>query len=673
MSPVRLVGLVLVLFTLVLFSRARHFEFINFDDPLYVTENAHVQPGLTGEGLAWAFGRLHGEGTYWHPITWVSHMVDCQLFGAEAGGHHVVNVLLHAITALLLFQLLRHMTGALWKSAVVAALFAWHPLQVDTVAWVAERKNVLAGLFWVLTMLAYVRYAERSTPARYGIVILCFALGLMSKPVLVTLPCVLLLVDFWPLHRIRSAKQQARGKSAEPGLRVVPLKRALLEKLPLLVLSLVSSLVTIAGHTQLGTMISEEEFPLGDRVANAIVSYGRYLLKAVWPANLSVYYPMPASWEGWQIALSFVVVMSITIAVLALRKRAPYLAVGWLWFVGALVPTIGIIQASTQAMADRFAYLPIIGFFVAIVWGCDDWLRRFGPQRARLAVAAAVVALIGASAVTWHQLGYWQDSRTLFSHALAVTRDNAVAQANLGSALEEAGHREEALTHFREAIRLKPQSPQAYNNLGNVLDDMGRFGEAVAAYREALKLRPGVALVHNNLGFTLARQGQYEEARTNFMRAIELQPQEPHAYYLMGTLDLRMGDPRAAVSAFETALHLNANHVRALTYLARVLAASDDASIRNGTQAVQLAERAAVLTGQERPAILDTLAMAYAEAGRFDEAVKAAQAARGLLNSSNALTHVSEAMNRLALYQAHQPYRESATNVMVDASMPWRR
>jgi hypothetical protein len=278
MSSVRLVGLVLLLLTLVLFSRVRHFEFVNFDDPAYVTENPHVQPGLTLEGLAWAFGRLHGEDTYWHPITWVSHMIDCQLFGPEAAGHHIVNVLLHAITALLLFHLLRRMTGALWRSAIVAALFAWHPLQVDTVAWVTERKNILSGLFWVLTMLAYVRYTERSISAAYAIVVAASPWFDVER--LVTLPCVLLLIDFWPLRRIRLARPQAGGKSAEPKIVIVPLKRAVIEKLPLLVLSLVSSILTIAAHTQLGTTISAEELPMSARVA-MIVSYGRYLLKIV--------------------------------------------------------------------------------------------------------------------------------------------------------------------------------------------------------------------------------------------------------------------------------------------------------------------------------------------------------------------------------------------------------
>jgi tetratricopeptide (TPR) repeat protein len=663
MSPVRLIALVLFLLTVVLFSRVRDFEFVNFDDPSYVTENLHVQNGLTKEGLAWAFGRVHGDDTYWHPLTWVSHMLDFELFGPQPGVHHFMNVLFHALAAALLFHTLRRMTGALWRSAIVAALFAWHPLQVEGVAWVAERKNVLAGLFWVLTMLAYLRYTERPAVARYSIVVFCFALGLMCKPLLVTLPCVLSLLDFWPLRRVKAegGTKAARARPASNPV-AVPLRRAVLEKFPLLALSLVSSVITLIAHQQLGTTISGAELPLGSRVENAIVSYGRYLLKVIWPADLTAYYPMPAAWAGWQILLSLVVVVAITCFVFVLRKRAPYLPVGWLWFLGVMVPAIGIVQASTQSMADRFAYLPLIGLFIAAVWGIDEWLRRF-PERRRIAMILAGAVLFASAALTWSQLGYWRNSITLFSHALAVTKENSVAHINLGTALEAMGRREEAMKHYEEGIRLKPKSPQGYNNLANVLDDLGRFDEAVTAYEQALRLRPNVALVHNNLGVTLAKHGRYEAARANFQHAIDLKPADAQGHYLMGTLHLRMGDARSAVSAFQTALSFNPNHFKALVYLARVLAANEDASVRNGAQAVMLAEKAMTLSGGEQPAVLDTLAMACAEAGRFDDAVKSEQAAAELLKSSNDKVAIAETAQRLALYHARQPFREKATNL----------
>ena len=665
MSPVRLIALVLFLLTVVLFSRVRDFSFVNFDDPSYVTENEHVQNGLTKEGLAWAFGRVHGDDTYWHPLTWVSHMLDCELFGLQSGVHHIVNVLFHALTAALLFHVLRRMTGAVWRSALVAALFAWHPLQVEGVAWIAERKNVLAGLFWMLTMLAYLHYVERPTPRRYAMVILSLALGLMSKPLLVTLPCVLLLLDFWPLQRVKTKGLKRDRSRSDSNREIVPLRRAVLEKVPLLALSMVSSVITLVAHEQLGTTISGAELPMSFRIGNAFVSYGRYLLKTFWPANLSAYYPMPTAWAGWQILLGAAVVIGLTILVFALRKRAPYLAVGWLWFVGVLVPAIGIVQASTQSMADRFAYLPLIGLFIALVWGIHEWLARFS-SRHRLSIGMAVIVLFACAALTWRQLGHWRDSITLFSHALAVTKDNSVAHINLGSALEAMGRREEAMQHFREGIRIKPQAPQAYNNLANVLDDLGRFDEAVAAYQQALALRPNVALVHNNLGVALARRARHEEARTNFQRAIELKPRDAQGYYLMGTLHLRMGDARSAVNAFQTALSVNPNHFKSLAYLARILAANEDASVRNGAQAVALAEKAMALSGGEQPSILDTLAMAYAESGRFDEAVKAEQTAAEILRSSKDQVAINEAAERLALYQSRRPFREAATNLFAN-------
>jgi tetratricopeptide (TPR) repeat protein len=663
------VTLSLALLTLVLFSQSRRFEFINFDDPVYITGNPHVQEGLSLAGLAWAFGHLHGEHTYWHPITWVSHMVDCELFGLDPAAHHIVNVLLHTLATLLLFHVLRRMTGALWRSAMVAALFACHPLQADTVAWVTERKNILAGLFWLLTMLAYVRYAERSTWGRYAIVILCFALGLMSKPVLVTLPLVLLLVDFWPLQRLAIPKGPATNPASRNNLPAIPLKRAFLEKVPLLALSLMTGLMTIAAHEQLGTMMSAAELPLSARMANALVSYARYLLKTFCPVNLSVYYPMPAKWPPWQVGLSLSVILAISLAAILFRKRRAYITVGWFWFIGVLAPTIGVIQASTQAMADRFAYLPLIGFFIALVWGCYDCLP-LSPRRSILAGGLALLALVAACAVTWHQLGYWQNSITLFTHALAVTHDNPVAHNNLGSALEAAGHPQEAISHYREAIRIKPSGPQAYNNLANALDDLGRSEEAIEIYQQALRLRPGAAIVHDNLGSVLAKQGRFEEARTNLLRALELKPGDAQACYLMGSLQLRTHNPRAAITWFENALQRKPDHLKALVILARLLAANEDDSVRNGSRASTLAEKAAALTGGEHPGVLEVLAMACAEEGRFDAAVKTEQVAVDMLKISKDSDALKAASERLALFTARKPYRETHTNLITVTIRP---
>lgn len=663
MSSVRLISLLLALITLALFSRVRHFEFINFDDPAYVTDNTIVQQGVTSDGLAWAFGKLHGYETYWHPITWVSHMLDCQFFGADAGAHHIVNVLFHTLNVLLLFHLLHRMTGHVWRSAMVAALFAFHPLQVDTVAWVSERKNVLSGMFWLLAMLAYVRFTESQTRGRYSLIIIFMALGLMSKPVLVTLPCVLLLMDVWPLKRIDWSANRHKKAPVERGRIRVSLRRAVLEKLPLLGLSLVSSIITIAGHIRLGATLSEEEFPLPARLANAAVSYVRYLSRTIWPTDLSVYYPMQP-WQVWQITAAILAVFTLSALVLLQRRSRPYLLVGWFWFLGVLVPVIGIVQASTQAMADRFAYLPLIGLFIAVVWLAADFLGKLRQGKAIASVLAGFV-LLAACLLASRQLSFWRDSITLFTHALRVTKDNAVAHNNLGSAMESAQRPHDAETHYRHAIRLKPALPQAHNNLGNVLDEIGRSEEALAAYQQALKLRPNVVLVHNNLGVVLAKLGRFDEARTNFDHALKLQPRNGHTHYLYGTLHLRRGDARSAVGALETSLKFNPNHVRALSLLARLHAASDDPSIRNGARAIQLAEHAVALADNSMAAALDTLAIAYAAAGRFDEAVQAEEQACSILEKSKGSpSPLAQMRQRRELFKARQPYREQTSELV---------
>lgn len=652
----------LVLLTLALYSRVRDFQFVNFDDPDYVTQNSYVQSGLTADGLSWAFWNLHGEATYWHPLTWVSHMIDCQLFGLDSGAHHLINVMFHALNVFLLFYVLYRMTGAVWRSAVVAALFAYHPLQVDSVAWISERKNVLSGFFWFLTMLAYLRYTEISTRARYVVLLLCFALGLMAKPVLVTLPGVLFLLDFWPLRRVES-KPCRENTRINVNLRRVTLKRSILEKLPLLGLSFLSSVLTLAGHAKLGTTLSTEEFPMAARLGNAFVSYARYLLKTFWPTRLSVYYPLE-NWTGWQIGLAIVLVIALTMAVIIWRHDLPWMAVGWFWFLGVLVPTIGLVQASTQAMADRFAYLSLVGVFIGVVWFVGGWIEQQKRRRA-ISVGVSALVLFPLCAMTWAQLGVWRNSITLFTHALNASKESAVAHNNLGTALEEQKRFAEAEKHYRAAIRLKPRSPQAYNNLGNVLDETGRREEALTAFRRALELRPGVALVHNNLGVVLAKLGRLDEAQTNLSRAMELQPRDPHAFYLTGTLYLRRGDLKEATNSFGLALRLNPNHVRTLLLFARLLAANENAPLRNGSNAILFAERGLMVADAVRPATLDTLAMAYAEAGRFDDAIKAAESAMELLKAggddSELLNEISQ---RRSLFTSRTPYRESVSNLV---------
>jgi len=495
-----LIVLFLTLVTGAVYWQVGQYEFISYDDPDYVTGNRVVQQGLTKEGVAWAFGNLHGERTYWHPVTWLSHMLDCQWFGLKPGAHHLVNVLLHVINAILVFFLFKRMTGAVWRSAVVAALFALHPLQVDTVAWVSERKNVLSTMFCLLTLGAYVRYVARPGLVRYLDVLLFFILGLMSKPTLVTLPCVLLLLDCWPLGRLKIFKSGGAGvkpaTTAGPGVNPQsPVRQSsvgwlLLEKLPLFVLAIALSIVTILAHRGLGMGSYEvHRLPMRLRVENAFVSYARYVGKAIWPAKLSILYPHPGVWPASQVAGSAAFVLAVTGAALWNLKRRPSLAVGWFWFLGVLVPAIGLVQVGVQAMADRFAYVPLIGLFVLIVWGVSDWASAW--RQGKIVLGIATGAALGACALlTSLQLRHWQNSITLFEHVVRVTTNNSAAQNFLSIYLLAAGKPDEALFHVSEALRMRPEVPQFWFQRGEVFAAQHKPAEAIEQYRQAAQLNP---------------------------------------------------------------------------------------------------------------------------------------------------------------------------------------
>jgi len=542
--------------------------FINYDDETYVTGNPHVQAGLTANGLLWAVTRLHGEGTYWHPLTWVSHMLDCQLYGLKPWGHHLTNVLLHACNSLLVFFLFRRMAGALWPCALLAALFAVHPLQVDTVAWVAERKNLLSALFWLLTTWAYVRYAEHPRLNRYALVLVLFALGLMCKPVLVTLPFVLLLLDYWPLRRFQPA----------PGdLQISTFGRLAWEKMPLFLLAAASSALTIVAHRSLGLLAASPARTLDCRVENALVSYARYLGKAVWPSKLAIFYPYPEAWPLWQIGLSALLLGAVSIMAVTLgglwtyggRARhsvratapaatdipspvsdghgalwsahstaRPWLLVGWLWFLGVLVPFIGLVQAGDQAMADRFMYVPLLGLLLLCVWGsCDlaEWCRL--PWFSL--IAAALAAITVCAAVAHRQAEYWKNSEVLFRHAVAVTEDNALAHNNLGSALLSEGRPAEAVTQFQIALQLKPDNTDLLNNLACALSKQGLTNEAFAQLQRALALDPNRADTHYNLGSLLLQTGRTEEGLAQYQAALRLNPTHAQAQAHLGAALLR--------------------------------------------------------------------------------------------------------------------------------------
>jgi tetratricopeptide (TPR) repeat protein len=533
--PAWLPALVLVLVTLALYWPATRGDFINFDDDLYVTTNVHVQKGLAWESIKWAC--LNPVCCNWHPVTMWSHMAVCQVFGPNPWGHHLTNVLLHALNAGLVFGLLRQMTGARWRSLLVAALFALHPLRVESVAWVAERKDVLSGFFGLLALMAYARYAQgrgRKSEARspkpeaagpslshlpssifYLLSLFLFALGLMSKPVLVTWPFVMLLLDYWPLRRLPLKTQDSRLKASLP---------LLLEKLPFFALSAVASVVTFVVQQRGGSLAAGEHLPLGARNGNALISYCRHLGKLFWPTELAVFYPHPGPWPLGKVLLAGGWLLVISGLVWVSRRRAPYLLVGWLWFVGMLVPMIGLVQTGGQAMADRHTYLPSLGLLILTIWGAGELTRRWRHQARALSVAggAAIVLCLG---LTRQQIGYWRDSEALFRQALAVTENNDVARNGLGIALGKKGQLDEAIRQFQEAIRLKPDHADAYNSLGAALGKKGQMDEATREFQEALRLNPDHAEAHNNLGAALYQKGQTDEAIRQFQEALRLRPE----------------------------------------------------------------------------------------------------------------------------------------------------
>jgi Flp pilus assembly protein TadD len=506
---------------LMVYAQTLGYQFVTYDDPEYVFKNASVTGGLTFAGLRNAFTSFYAAN--WHPVTWLSHMLDCQLFGLNAGAHHGVNLLLHMTTTALLFLAFTRMTGKPWRSAFVAGIFALHPLHVESVAWISERKDVLSGFFASLTLLAYARYAEAPSRPRYAAVTGALALGLMSKPMLVTLPFVLLLLDIWPLKRIPlPAGQLPSWKD---------IRRPVLEKLPLLGLSAVSAVLTTMAQRAGGSMLSLDALPVKTRIANAFVSYAAYLEKTLWPADLAILYPYQDPPPAGKVLLGAAVVLSLTLLAFAAARRRPYLLVGWLWYLGMLVPVSGIAQAGIQALADRFMYLPMVGLSLAVVWGIADIAENSG-KIARCAAALGGLALLVCAAVSFRQAEVWQNSATLYRHALAVTQGqgSAIIHNNLGVVLENNGRRDEAITQFRRASILMPRYAKAHANLGTVLARAGRLDEAIAALNTAVSLRPeGDAESQNSLCAAYFRLQRAREAEGHCREALRLRPNFPLA------------------------------------------------------------------------------------------------------------------------------------------------
>ena len=562
--PVWLLAALLVLVTIATFWPATRGNFVNYDDDSYVTSNVHVQNGLTWESVKWAC--LNPVAANWHPVTVWSHMVDCQLFGLQPWGHHLTNVVLHALNAGLVLALLQLLTGATWRSLWVAALFAVHPLRVESVAWVSERKDVLSGFFGLLSLIAYACYAQRrmqnaecrmqnaeATDTQHAtrftfhtgnfyLLSLCFfALGLLSKPMLVTWPCVMLLLDYWPLRRMQKAECRRQNEAVTDTFHVsrfTPHVSLLLEKLPFFALAAAVSVVTFLVQKQAGAVMGAERLSVGARVANALISYGCYLGKLFWPMDLAVYYPRPDQWPLVKVLLAGGLILGLSVLVWVRRWRPPYLLMGWLWFVGMLVPVIGLVQVGAQAMADRYTYLPSLGVLILTVWGAYELMQgkaeirnpKGGPAGLisgfglRISYVAGGVAVFACLALTRQQIGYWRDSEALFRHALEVTQNNTLAHYGLGVALDERGQIDEAIRQLEEALRLSPANASVHYNLGVAFFQRGRTAEAIRQFRETIRLNADYAEAHNNLGTALGLTGQTDEAIRQFQEALRLRP-----------------------------------------------------------------------------------------------------------------------------------------------------
>ncbi len=710
-----LISAVLALLIVVAFEPVRHNGFVDYDDNQYLTENAHVQPGFTRDSITWAF--TSGYASNWHPLTWLSHMTDIEWFGLNPVGHHLHNVLLHIVATILLFHVLKAMTGGAWCSAFVAMAFGLHPLRVESVVWASERKDVLAAVFWMLTMAAYVRYARRGGIGTYLLVVLCFALGLMAKPMLVTLPVILLILDFWPLRRASNIDAPANGT-----FRRAPVRRLIVEKIPLLGLALVSSVVTVLVQHHARSI--GFDVPLALRLSNALTSYVAYLGNTLFPHNFgALLYPYPTEWPLWKPLVAMLVLAAISGVAIWRSATKSHLIVGWLWYIVTLLPVIGLIQVGSQSMADRYSYLPSIGIFIMVAWTAAQWSAH---QRRRELVLGVVVAALafGMMNQTRTQTTYWKDSITLFEHALAVTKNNYKMHYNLGWTLARQNRFDEATTHFNEALRLLPDYPDANLDLADLLIKHGRLDEAmvhlnrvlrvesdnglawynrgvilqsqthpdeaIAAYERAIQLDPANARALNNLGMLKVEKGMLDDATECYTQALRLNPHKAEAHrnlavvlqlqnrgadalaHYQNSLELKPDDPETSwglaytlhtQGRFKEAAHydrytlrLKPDHVPALNDLAWILAAAPDADLRRSADAISLALKACELTSFREPDLLDTLAVAFAAANRFAEAADAASKAIDLAKAAGQQDLAREIEKRLRLYRASTAY-----------------
>jgi tetratricopeptide (TPR) repeat protein len=561
--------LLLIAVTIGIYFPSTQNSFVNIDDGAYVYANPHVRNGFTWDGIRWSFTAF--EKSLWHPLTWFSIMLDTQMFGLKPWGHHLISLLIHAANAALLFLVLERMTKAAWRSAFVAALFALHPVHVESVAWVAERKDVFSAFFWMLTMWAYIAYVREHDHKKrkrlYVLAVALFTCGLLSKPMVVTLPLVLLLMDFWPLRRfqpstfnLQPSTASSLQNSSSPALRLIT------EKLPFLAAAFLVGIVTIFAQKSTGALQAIDRLPVGYRIANAVVSYGHYFVQTFWPANLAVYYPYPKHFSFGPVAAVTLAGVAISLAVLWVFRQRPYLALGWFWFLVTLAPVIGLIQVGNQAYADRYMYLPMIGLLIMIAWGVYDLARNIPNPEITLSTAAAVV-IFACIVLTRQQIGYWKDSVMLFSHALAVTENNNFAHNNLGTALLDQGQVNEAIPHFQEVVKLTPANQVAQRNLATALFTAGRLDEALPHAMEAVRLNPRDATALSLLGTIWGNKGQPDQAIKFLQEAVKLAPKDFKSRLNLGVALAQKRRFDEAAEQFQEALRLNPNDMMVQKYL----------------------------------------------------------------------------------------------------------
>jgi tetratricopeptide (TPR) repeat protein len=621
-------------------------------------------------------------------------MLDYRLFGPNPVGHHIVSVLIHIANALLLFWILTKITGAIWPSAFVAAVFAVHPLHVESVAWVSERKDVLSGLFWMLTMLAYARYAERPNLRRYVFVLLAYAMGLISKPMVVTLPFVLLLLDYWPLNRLAGfgndiATAVKKQQTTQVNYPKATLQRLIVEKVPLFVLSAFSCAMTLIAQQSGGSVATLEQIPIDYRIANAFISYTKYIGKMIWPSRLAVNYPYPHNLSKATVIVCTLLFIFLSVLSIYICRRKKYVAAGWLWYVGTLVPVIGLVQVGVQAMADRYMYMPMLGLLIIAAWSVKDLVNN-RPHRRFIASVLVTTILSSSIILSRIQVKHWQNSLTLWEQALKVTKNNYIAENNYASALSEQGRFIEAERHSRNAIQINPKYFNALLGLGDTLLKQKKFNEAIACFNDLLKQNEKSVEVHYDLGVALSTQKKYEEAIKHFAKVLEIDPNYPDArskmeitliiagrpdeaiayfneilrtskdpaeeHTKLGVVYTQAGKYELAIQSFTKAVELKPNSSIALNNLAWAMATTSDVSVQDANKAINLAERACELTGHKDPGSLDTLAAAYAAAGRFEDAVKTAQKAIDAAKAQGQNALASEIEKRLELYRAGKRY-----------------